>query len=181
MRSYNVELEVYRDTFQLEKGKQLIEETATYLKKHEREVPPVYAHQLWYQFAYIYFMLKDFSSALHWVNEIVNTQYKETREDLQSYARLLNLMIHFEMGNIFVLKYAVDSCRRFLKKKDKIEPFEQVLLRFFSQISNALEAEYLEYFKKLHFTLFERDPILMNDDQLDYLHVKRWLENKLQA
>ena len=180
LRSYNVELEVYRDTFQLEKGKKLIEEVAgLYLEQREKETPPVYAHQLWYQFAYIYFMLNEFSSALRWVNKIVNTPYKDTRPDLQSYARLLNLMIHFEMGNIFVLKYAVDSCRRFLRKKDRIEVFEKVLLRFFSQISNAPEADYHHHFKKLHASLFDVDPPLMDDNQLDYLHVRRWIEGKV--
>ena len=53
---------------------------------------------------------------MKYVNEITNTRFGESIHDLERYARLLNLMIHLELDNIIVLKYAVEGCRRFLTK-----------------------------------------------------------------
>ena len=39
-------------------------------------------------------MIKDHSTALKWLNQILSGNYGLTREDIQSFARFLNLMIH---------------------------------------------------------------------------------------
>lgn len=175
LRTYNMELEIYRDTHQYEKGKALILEIEEYLKRRQKVIPEQYFLQFWFQFAYIYFMSKEFSLAQKWCNEITNTNFREIRMDLQSYSRILNLMIHFEMDNTFVLKYAVDSCRRFLKKKKESYAFEQVLLRFFSRISNTPKGEYKAMFEELQQQLFESEPALVTAEHLDYLDLKTWI------
>lgn len=176
LRTYNIELEVYRDTRQFAKGVALIPEIEKYLEQRQKVIPEQYFLQFWFQFAYVYFMARDFSKAQKWVNEIINTNFKDTRMDLQSYIRILNLMIHFEMDNTFVLKYAVDSCRRFLKKKKESFAFEPVLLRFFSSISNAPRSEFKSMFRELQQNLFDVDPPLVTHEHLDYLDLKTWIE-----
>ena len=185
LRTYNIELEMYRDTKQVEKGIQLIGEVEKYLKENGKIIPPDYHIMLRYQFAYIFFIKKDYSNSLNWVNEIIQTPYKKSRRDLQSYARVLNLMIHFELGNNIVLKYAVENCRRFLKKKtdfrgiESVLPFSKILLHFFAKISNAPFAEYQVHFQQLKVDLIEAEPSILNENILDYLDVKSWLVEKL--
>lgn len=176
LRTFNMELEIYRDTQQYEKGKRLILEIEQYLERCRKVIPEQYFLQFWFQFAYIYFMSREFSKSQKWCNEITNTNFKDIRMDLQSYSRILNLMIHFEMDNTFVLKYAVDSCRRFLKKKKEPFAFEQVLLRFFSRISNAPRAEYKAMFQDLQQQLFDAEPPLVTPENLDFLDLKTWIE-----
>ena len=179
LRTYNLELELYRDTYQLKKGIELIQEIESYITKRKAKVPFGYLIQFWYQFAYIYFMDQQFPGALKWVNEIINLKTTKERPDLQSYARLLNLIIHFEMGNTFVLKYAVDSCRRFFKKKEKMADFEKELLRFFSKICNSPPAIYRNLFKELESKLFNDVDPLVNANILDYLNFKAWIDANL--
>lgn len=181
LRTYNLELELYRDTRQLQKGIQLVHEIEAFIAKRKLDIPFAYLIQFWYQFAYIYFMNRQFPGALKWVNEIINLKSSKERQDLQSYARLLNLIIHFEMGNTFVLKYAVDSCRRFFKKKDKMAPFEKELLRFFSKLSNAPQATYQLLFKELENTLFNDKHLLVDANILDYLNFRHWISDHLSG
>ena len=154
--------------------------------ENEKIIPPDYQVMLRYQFAYIYFMQKDYSNSLKWVNEIIQTPFKKYRMDLQSYARILNLMIHFELGNIIVLKYAVENCRRFLRKpadfigEATVLPFAKVLLHFFAKICNAPLAHYSQNFEKLKVDLLEVEPPILNDNILDYLDIKSWLVEKLK-
>ena len=117
VRTYNVELEMYRDLKEFKKAENLIEEIQLFLTLNENLVPNNYKTLFYYQFAYIFFMRNKLSEALHWTNELLGGKISGVREDLKSYVRFLNLMIHFELGNTIVLKYAVDASRRFLKKK----------------------------------------------------------------
>lgn len=186
LRTFNIELEMYRDIKEYEKGIKVILQAEQYLLKNERIIPPDYHIMLRYQFAYIYFMQKEYSNSLKWVNEIIQTPFKKYRKDLQSYARILNLMIHFELGNIIVLKYAVENCRRFLKKpaefrgNDTVLPFAKVLLHFFAKICKAPTADYPQLFKKLEQSLLQANPPILTDNILDYLDVKSWLVEKLR-
>lgn len=186
LRTYNIELEMYRDLKAFEKGVEVIVQAEKYLFENEKIILADYHVMLRYQFAYIYFMQKDYSNSLKWVNEIIQTPFKNYRKDLQSYARILNLMIHFELGNIIVLKYAVENCRRFLKKPTNFRgeatvlPFAKVLLHFFSKICNAPHSGYPHFFEKLKVDLLNAEPPILNDNILDYLDIKSWLVEKLK-
>jgi hypothetical protein len=180
LRSYNIELEIYRDLKDWQKGRVLGKEIEAILKVNQKIVPDLYALLLGYQLAYIYFMSADFDKALKWVNQIINHKFDDAnRKDLESYARILNLMIHFELGNIIVLKYAIESCRRWMKKRADIHDFERVLLRFFSKISNAPKGDYPLHFKQLEAQLFAEPQPLVDANILDYLDFKAWIVKHL--
>jgi len=180
LRSYNIELEIYRDLKAWEKGITLISTIQLFFKQHQKNISEIYLLMLWYQFAYIYFMAGDFDNALKWVNEIINRKFTVERKDLESYARLLNLMIHFELGNVMVLKYAVENTRRWMRKQQNIEPFERVLLRFFAKISMSARGDYSLHFEQLRTTLFEEHKPLVDANILDYLDFKQWINAHLK-
>ena len=179
LRTYNIELELYRDKKDLKEGKALMLNIQVFLEKHEKSVPLNYFILFWNQFANIEFMDNNFSGALVWVNRIMQIK-SDSRLDIQRYARLLLLIIHFELGNIIFLRYSIDSCRRFLRKKTGTTPFESVCLRHFAKLSHVASADYPKYFQRFYFDLFEKDKSLVTDNILDYLDIKRWLLGKLQ-
>lgn len=177
LRTYNIELELLRDTHQFDKALELIEEVKNYINEAPA-VPPVYRLLFYYQFAYVNFMKKRYAKALKWTNEIVNTSFGTLREDIQSYTRFLNLMIHFELKNNFVLKYSVESCRRFLRKKRKLHDFEKVLLNFFSKASTSLPEKHELLFEKLQEDLFKKTETPLKTSALDYLDFESWINEK---
>ncbi|MGD1845390.1 MAG: hypothetical protein ACFB10_08360 [Salibacteraceae bacterium] len=179
LRTYNIELELYRDTQQVEQGLALIEVIESFISVNKSKIQPAYVISFHYQFAYLHFQAKAYNASLRWIHQITNTAYGEVRTDIQSYARLLNLIIHYELNNIIVLKYAVDSCRRFLKKKRDLQVFEQHLLRFFSRICMAGLHDYPALFQELYTLLFEADAQLVTASTLDYLDFKSWIEGHL--
>ncbi len=179
LRSYNIELELYRDTGQYEKGIALIGEIQGWITKEHKNISEDYTLQFYYQFAYIYFMHQDYTKALDWLNKMVNEQFADSRMDLQIYARLLVLMIHLELDNIMVLKYSMAAYRRFLKKRRQLEVFEKILLRFFSKICMALPYEHPALFQKLYENLFDGEEEILTANHLDYLDFRVWIEGHL--
>ncbi|HJU65131.1 MAG TPA: hypothetical protein VJ596_05605 [Gemmatimonadaceae bacterium] len=178
LRTYNVELEMYRDSGAAEKGIALVATVDRFLSTHGSAVPREYALLFYYQFAYLHFMHGDFSKALFWLNRIIGGSFDSLREDIQSFARLLHLVIHFELRNFGVLKYAVDSCRRFLRKKRELHDFERILLRFFSKASMSPTRSHPELLRQLHADLFPPSTPKMDRDALDYFDVRGWIESK---
>ncbi len=185
LQSYNLELEMYRDTGRYREGLALIEDASYFLQRHRNSVTDDYRLLLYYQFSYMYFMAGDFDSALHWLNEVFRGRFDSFREDILSYSHLLRLLIHFELGNIIFLKYAVDSCRRFLQKKRRLHKFETDVLKFFSRASLAPRDQYQRLYRDLQTALFgggedNRNAATLDYENFnDYLDFKSWLAAKI--
>ena len=180
LHTYNLELEMYRDTRQIDEGIVLVDEVTSFLKKNPRSISDNYRLLLYYQFAYLFFLKNECEKSLFWLNEIFRRKLDSPREDILSYAQLLRLIIHFELDNITILKYMVDACRRFLKKKRNLYQFEKALLRFFSKASLAYPEDYPQLFQKLNAELFIDTDEKMIKSALDYLDFKRWVDGKVK-
>lgn len=178
LRTFNLEMEVYRDTRQLTKGLQLAKEIEAYLEAHQQVIPEDYKILLCYQMAGIYFLKGSYSKSLYWTNEILNTNFGETRNEIQCYARILNLMVHFELNNIIILRYAVDSSRRFFKKKKQFHSFEEQVLLLFSRLSHAVTGEYRDIVKRSYDFLYKKKTADYEAIQ-DYIDLKGWMENRV--
>ncbi|SEK66027.1 hypothetical protein [Parapedobacter koreensis] len=176
LRTFNVELEMYRDSKEHEKGIVLMHQIQKFIAARRTAIPDDYILMFYYQFASIFFQKKAYSQSLHWLNEIINSGFGNAREDIQAYARILNLIVHFELNNIIVLRYAVDSCRRFLKKRRIDNGAVKEVLNLFSGLSRAYPTAYEPIFKK-SYAKFSRSDI----GQLqDFIDIKGWLEEKMK-
>ena len=143
-------------------------------------IPNNYLLSFYYQFGYIHFQLGEYSESLVSINKILNTNFGDERSDLQTYARFLFLMIHFELGNITLLRYAVDNTRRFLKKRrGALFPFEKELLKFFSKLSVSSAYKYQTLFGKLSASLFKHHTEDQRSNILDYLDFESWIKKRL--
>lgn len=178
--TYNVELELYRDTGNITEGVALANRIRGYVDETDG-IPEDYHLLILYQMAYLYFVNGELDRALGRINEIFRRNFDRTREDIQSFAHLLNLIIHFELGNVIVLRYAVDACRRFLKKKRGLYPYEKVLLRFFARSSVSLPEEHPRLLNRMAKDLFAKDSESIEASVLDYLDFKSWIKKKLHS
>lgn len=179
IRSYNVELEAYRDSGQVGRGIDLISTIRSFIDKNTALISTDYKILFHYQFAYLYFMAQDFRKALQDVNAVLRYRNHAERNDILGYAQFLNLLIHYELGNWTVIKYSVDASRRFLKKKGALLEFEKVLLRIFSKLSTNPEVNHQSILVAGYQNLFGEPPLL-TESQLDYLNFKCWIESKIK-
>ena len=90
---------------------------------------------LFYNLAYIHFGAKKYEAALDWINELLNDPDLKTREDIHSFGQILNLFIHYELGNDKLLEYIVKSTYRFLLKRKRLFKVESSNSSLFEKIS----------------------------------------------
>lgn len=182
LRTYNIELEIYRDNKSYISNPTYIDSIDTFISTNENKIPDDYRLSLYFQLASIHFSLKKYSRALHWVNRILNHKFTQQRTDIQVQIRLLNLMVHLEQQNMFVLRHFVDSTRRFINKVGNITEGQQVLLRFFIKIGQAFPYQYKDLFTELHAQLFPHNaPSVLAPSALDFIDYRTWIEEKTSS
>jgi hypothetical protein len=118
------------------------EEGLSALSTHQKEVKrfneTVFRkHTFFFQSFYLHFGAGDFEKALEDLNEWLHLSGNAERQDLQSLARILNLLIHFEMGNTLLLESLIRSTYRYWKKQTLVFDYEKTMLQFFRQIMKA--------------------------------------------
>lgn len=175
VRLFNVELEMYRDTQDTENGTRLIGVIQAYLQARKAFISPDYLILFFFQFASIHFAAKDFPKSLKWINEIINTNFGSTRLDIQKYARILNMMVHFELNNISLLKYNAEACKRFIRKKKILFAAEEILLQLFLKIHLLTAREYSAMFTSTlaKWQVLDEAKRTQIDD---YLDISGWLK-----
>ena len=135
----------------------------------------------YYRIACLYFGSGDNSRAIDFLNRIINQNNPDYREDIQSFARILNLIAHFEMGNRQLVEYQLKSVYRFLLKAEELNEVQKVIIQFLRKTPrmkmSALKEEFLQLKEKLvalEQRRFERRPFL-------YLDIISWLESKIEG
>ena len=179
---YPLELNMYMQTQQFEKAISIIPQFKDGLRRYEEKMRTMDKIGCYYDFTCLYFYCGDYKEALVWSNKMLNYPHLEFRQDLLCFARIINLMLHFELQNFDLLEYIVKSTYRFLHKRGGLYKFETCVLNFirkkFPKIND--NKELLEAFKELKTELekITRDPF--EKLALEYFDFISWIDSKIQ-
>jgi hypothetical protein len=179
VRSNYLELELYKESCEFEKAKTLINE----LKNQQDlllSLPTTrYKIFLLYTISYTYFILEEYSNALWWINNVLNITEQREPIDIFCFARVLNLLIHYELNNYDQIEYINNSNLRFFTTRNRMFKFE---LLFFSFLKNVISKDELleNDLKKLKTDL--RTTIKDNQElkALQYFDYFSWIDCKIK-
>ncbi|HIA36460.1 MAG TPA: hypothetical protein EYN89_06915 [Flavobacteriales bacterium] len=136
-----------------------------------------------YYSAYAHFGNGESRKALQYINQLLNNNYFAIRVDLQCFARILNLLIHYELDNIFVLENAVLHARRFIKNKGLLFKYEKNILSFFRKASLLKFDDKKSETKgllELREKLLRAKESEYSENFDEYHHFMWWIESKLR-
>ncbi|NJK84251.1 MAG: hypothetical protein HC912_11130, partial [Saprospiraceae bacterium] len=107
----------------------------------------------YYKVACLYFGSNNNSKAIDYLNLIINQKNPDYRQDIQSFARILSLIAHFELGNERLVEYQIKSVYRFLGKMKDLHQVQQEIFRFLRRTpkmrANQLKQEFIDLKTKL--------------------------------
>ena len=127
---YNAELLAYLNTGNYNKAidrivPKIVEGIDFYNGKISKEEEILF----YYNISRVYFGADDYKMALKYMNEVLNSNENTLRQDIFTFAQLINLIIHYELGNYDLLEYTIKSTKRFVTKKQRNHQFETVFLK----------------------------------------------------
>jgi hypothetical protein len=151
----------------------MLKEYGLYLDSHRVLV-------FYYKIACLYFGSGNNEKAIDYLNRIIN-QKGDLRTDLQCYARLLNLIAHYELGNFDLLEYLIKSVYRYMAKMENLSKVEEEVFTFlrrsFHVGAQALKPE----FEKLLTKLKKHEGNALESRAFVYLDIISWLESKISG
>jgi hypothetical protein len=101
---------------------------------------------------------------------------------MYSYARLFNLVIHYELGNFDLLEYTIKSTVRYLQKRMRDFPVEKLIIEQFKKlIRTQSAAEKRTIFQNFRDQL--KIEIRRPEDEvvLKYFDFNSWLDSKISG
>ncbi|HEY0730826.1 MAG TPA: hypothetical protein VGD33_00290 [Chitinophagaceae bacterium] len=148
-----------------------LQEYALYLDRHRVLI-------FYYKIASLYFGSGDYNKAIDYLQKIINWNV-DLRNDLQSYARLLHMLAHYELGNYDIIEHLIKSVYRFMAKMENLTVIEEEMFKFirtnFYLSARKIKPEFeklLQKIKNLEHNRFETRAFA-------YLDIISWLESKV--
>jgi tetratricopeptide (TPR) repeat protein len=124
--------------------------------------------------AQIFFGAEQYSKALDWVNCLLDEKDLQHRGDLLAFARMFNLIIHYELGNTFLLISAARSTARFLGHTDrKIYQSEKVILKTVKQLARSTDQAMRRNIYEQAYTTLQQ--LQQQTDEQTFYHYFDWL------
>ncbi len=179
--AYSIELTLYALTGEFEKGIELIPVVEDGLKLYSTKINKVRKAYFYFNIAIIYFGTEEYSSALKWINRLLNDIEIEESEDIYCFAQLFNLIIHIELGNQRLIPYALKSTYRYLNTRNRVYKFETIVLNFIKQFLKIKEEHEIT---TAYTSLFEELQTLEKDTfektAFEYFDFISWAESKIE-
>jgi hypothetical protein len=157
----------------MSKIKKDLEYFVTQLDKHSQLI-------LYYKIACLYFGNADYAEANLWLNRIIGLPATDLREDVHSFARILHLVCHYEMGNTDILDHYIRSTYRFLLKKQDYYLFQKYILEFLKALVALPDSGLAlkRQFRKLYEQLLPLQQHPFEKRAFLYFDIIAWLEAK---
>lgn len=180
--SYIGELQLFNRKGEFHKANLLLEPIEEQLDKFDDKITKEKQLLFTYNLAYTAFGMEDYRGALRRINTVLNDNEKMLRQDIYSFARIFNLLIHYELANTDFVEYDLKSASRYLKKMEKDYKVESLFINYFKKISKS---DVLKIDKEI-FISFRDDlnNLLKNDRErviLEYFDLIAWVNSKIEG
>lgn len=160
-------------------GLSTVPELTKVIDRFESRIDPHRVLVFYYKIACLYFGAGKVEDAILYLNKIINYPDPRLREDIHCFARILNLISHFELGNETLLEYQVRSTYRFIIKMNDLNSVQQEILKFLRNLTST-DPKYLrDKFISLREKLIEIQDQPYQRRAFLYLDIISWLESKI--
>lgn len=180
----NLLISMYTRTGKTTEGINALKETDSDIASGSIILPSRYIYLLHlYYSAYHYFSAGDYKKSNALVQQILDDYSDDTGLDFQSFARILRLLIQFEMGKNELLIYTIKSTHRFITKNRQLYKMEKSLLRFLKRfvLSIQTEKQMRAAFSELRNEILPYSTDKFQTRALDYFDILAWLESKIEG
>lgn len=134
---FHIKLLYFLNTGRYSEALELVPEIEQCFETYEQVLLPSRYLIISFNVFLLLFALNRFDEAFSWLDRIDNAKLPETRPDVQVFARVWKLILHYEMKDYDFLDYLRVNVYRDLRKRKLLEPFERSVLQLIGKLTNA--------------------------------------------
>ncbi|WP_276495662.1 hypothetical protein [Pontibacter litorisediminis] len=160
-------------------GLRIVPEIRRNLNVFQQQLDPHRQLVFYYKIASLYFGSGDYKSTILYLQKII--QYKDVnlREDIQCFARILNLIAHYEAGKDELLEYQIKSVYHFLGKMNDQQPMQVAICEFLRNLPDIKPLDLKSAFVALKEKLLQISDNPLYRRPFLYLDIISWLDSKI--
>ncbi len=167
--SYNFELDYCIHHKNWDAGLVLIPDMLKGLKKYDRLIRASLKITAYYRIAYLYFFKQQYWDALEALEKVLEDFPTSLRPDVHSFALLLKIIIHYEVGNIRLMPYLIKTAQYHITKRNLMFQTEKIVIEYLKKLSRKSN-------EGLHQEIFEAFGLAIETVIQDNAYERRSLE-----
>ncbi|MCB0571528.1 MAG: hypothetical protein KDC66_17280 [Phaeodactylibacter sp.] len=145
------------------------------LRQYGRRIAAHNQQALWYLMSYICFRQSRPDKGLELLNELLQARQKGMLEELNRFANLLQLLLHYELGNYELLPYLITSVRRQHQGLKPAYRSEQLLFDCLRRLlGSADKAQQKNALNRLSESIENEELKVKEARFFEYLDLSRW-------
>lgn len=135
---------------------------------------------LYYKIGCLYFGMGKKKEAIKYLSSIISSKDLKAGEDLQCFARILNLIAHYEIGLDYDLERQFKDTYKFLIQMKNLQEVQKIFIESIKNLGELYPHQFKSEFKRVYDKLkpFENHPY--EKRAFLYLDILSWLESKIE-
>ena len=158
----------------------MVDEVLKNIKLNQDRLDEHHIMVFYYKIACIYFGNEKYNESLFYLEKIINNKNLTMREDLMCFARLLYLILHYELGNDYYLENQLKSTYKFLLKINDLHEVQKEIIRFLKNLNSIYPGDIKKEFIKMKERFVELEKNTYEKRAFLYLDIISWLESKIE-
>ncbi|MCG9972084.1 hypothetical protein [Christiangramia crocea] len=159
---------------------ELVEKINQKISKFRGRLDEHHIMVFYYKIACLYFGDGNNKKCIEFLNKIITNKSLEMREDLMCFARILNLVAHYEAGLDYHLDSLIKSTYKFLIRMNDLHEVQKEMIRFLRNLPDVSPLNIKDEFRKLHSKLKKFEDHPFEKRAFLYLDIISWLESKIE-
>lgn len=177
---YSAKLNLHIMEGSFDEGLKLVEGIEEWLKEYYQYLDRHRILVFNYKVAMLHFGNGDYGRSIDYLQKIINDNV-DLRTDLQCYARLLNLLAHYELGNYDLVEYLTRSVYRFMAKMENLTVIEEAMFKFLRTNFYVPAKQLQPAFKGFLKTIKQFEKSRFQTRSFAYLDIISWVESKVSG
>ncbi len=171
-------LDLYLRSGELNKALIFTEKIETDLIKFGQRVSVLFKTVMYSNLCYLFFAIGQYKNALKYNNLIIDSDNASFRSDIFRFARIMNLLIHYELKDRLSIEYFFDATKRFINKQSNVYAFEEWFIVFFKDLLKVDKHKEVSFFKQKEIELIQ---VLSNESErrvISHFNILAWIRIK---
>lgn len=178
--SFNQELNLFHAKGEFQQSVELIPKIEELQRYYGDKINKESEIRFTYNKAYSYFGIGEYKKALNYLNVVINDNEQNLRQDIYTFSRLFNLVLHYELENYDFLDYVIKSTNRYLNKKERGYDAETICVKHIRKLAKTItNSEKIVVLKQMELELKE---VMQHHQErviLEYFNIYAWITSKL--
>jgi len=127
--------------------------------------------------------MSDYPAALDYLELVMGSKEIELRKDVQSMARIMNIVNHYEAGHLLLMEHLTRSSKRFLQANDYYYETERIFMKY---MNNAIKAADQHEAKVVFTNMYNELETLFNSNEqekmaFETIRILDWATAKMKG